>query len=144
MESVGYWAVVLGAVVQKGTQRALSPFDLTPTEFLILHMCHWEQNTTVTDLARVSPLEISAISRQVEGLHTRGLLDRRRSREDRRVVFLELSEEGRLLMPELYRATVTVEDRIVQDMSPEEREFLLNALGALTIDLVESQRLLEP
>ena len=144
MESIGYWAIVLGAVVQKGTQRALAALDLTPSEFLILHMCYREQNTTVTDLARVSPLEMSAISRQVEALHSRGLLDRRRSREDRRVVFLELSEEGRLLVPELYRATAPVEEKIVQDMSYREREHLLNVLEALTIELVESQRLLEP
>ena len=122
----------------------LNPFKMTPTEFLILHMCHRGEANTVTDLARVSPLETSAMSRQVERLRSKGLLMRHRSKKDRRVVYLELTEEGKLLMPQLYRAVMVIEDKTVHGMSAEEREYLMNALRKVTIDLEDSQRLLEP
>lgn len=143
-DTVAYWAILLGGAIHKGTQRVLNPFKMTPTEFLILHMCHRGEANTVTDLARVSPLEISAMSRQVERLRSRGLLERRRSKRDRRVVHLELTEEGRLLMPELYRTVMVIEDKTVHGMTPEEREYLMKALRKVTIDLEDSQRLLDP
>ena len=143
-ETVAYWAILLGGAISKGTQRVLTPFRMTPNEFLILHMCYQEEANTVTDLARVSPLEVSAMSRQVEKLRSRGLLQRNRSTEDRRVVFLELTEKGRALMPELYRTVMVIEHKTVQGLTPEEIHDLMTALRSLTIDLEESQRLLEP
>lgn len=143
-ETVAYWAILLGGAIHKGTQRVLNPFKMTPTEFLILHMCHRGEANTVTDLTRVSSLEMSAMSRQVERLRSRGLLQRRRSTRDRRVVFLELTEKGRLLMPQLYRTVMVIEDKTVHGMTSEERESLMVALRKVTIDLEESQRLLKP
>lgn len=143
LQSVGYWAILLGGLIDKATHRAFIPFQVTPTEFLILHMCFLGVANTVTEMALVSPLEVSAMSRQVERLRTRGLLERRRSQEDRRVVFLELTEPGRLLLLRLYRVATKVEEKIVQNMSSEERDYLLKTLQELTIDLEYSGRLFE-
>lgn len=143
LPSIGYWVIVLGGMVLKATQQALAPFEVAPTEFLILHQCFRKEANTVTELAGISPLDVSAMSRQVERLRDRGLLRRRRSTDDRRVVFLELTEEGRLLLYRLYRVAEAVEEKIVQNLGSEEKESLMASLRKLTIDLEESRRLFE-
>ena len=57
---------------------------------------------TATELAQMLSADASSISRVVSKLVERGLLSRRRPREDRRKVLLKLTEEGVALGLELH------------------------------------------
>ena len=88
----------LANAVERGLAKELTPYHLTPMEFNLLRFCLGEQDQaeiTATQLAQMLPVDASRVSRMVTALVDRGLLRRRRLREDRRVVMLHLSDEGK-------------------------------------------------
>ena len=87
----------LANAVERGLAKELAPYHLTPMEFNLLRFCLIEQGEeiTATKLAQMLPVDASRVSRIVTAVVDRGLLVRRRLPEDRRVVMLHLSDEGR-------------------------------------------------
>lgn len=60
------------------------------------------------------------MTRMLDRLEAKGLLRRVRSKTDRRVVELELTDEGRALAPSLSLPIVNVLNEALQDFSKEE------------------------
>ena len=80
----------------QGAAREAARYNLTAREFNLLRVClrREEEECTATELARILPVDTSRISRMVTILVDKGLLQRRRLPEDRRMVMLSLTEEG--------------------------------------------------
>ena len=87
----------LANAVERGLAKELAPYQLTPMEFNLLRFCLLGQGEeiTATQLAQMLPVDASRVSRIVTAVVDRGLLVRRRLPEDRRVVMLHLSDEGK-------------------------------------------------
>lgn len=100
-QTVGYWTLLLSGIVFGYVRRAVSPHGFSPIQFLILAVCYRGEANTVTGIARVLPFDASAVSRRVEEMRAKGLLETRRSREDRRVLHVELTDEGQTLVMQL-------------------------------------------
>ena len=80
------------------------------------------------DAARqVLPVKISRISRIVAKLVDRGLMSRRGLRNDRRVVMLSLTEEGKTLTRELHRRVQAYDARLSEGVTEHEMAALASA-----------------
>ena len=119
------WAIVMGEYVLREMRLALAPFAINPVQFGILDACYFGDANTVTSIARMLPVEPSAISRQADRLTTRGLLARRRQGDDRRVVTFSLTEEGMRLMPQLLTVVAEEEDKVAEGLSEDEQAALM-------------------
>ena len=99
----------------------VSPYGLTPTEFSLLRMCLENDNEyTATELAKVLPVDGARVSRLVTGLVSSGLLRRRRLRNDRRVVMLRLTDEGRELTSRILQSMKDYDDMLLEGVGEEE------------------------
>lgn len=74
--------------------RRLAPHDLTHAQWVPLYKLAKGHCSTMAGLARDVALDPAAMTRALDRLEAKGLLKRVRSTEDRRVVNLELTEEG--------------------------------------------------
>jgi len=74
--------------------RRLAPHDLTHAQWVPLYKLAKGDCSTMAELAREVALDPAAMTRALDRLEAKGLLNRVRSTEDRRVVKLELTEEG--------------------------------------------------
>jgi DNA-binding MarR family transcriptional regulator len=75
--------------------RELEPTGLTHAQWVPLYKLYLGVATTAAELARESQLDAGAMTRTLDRLEAKGLLRRVRSSSDRRVVNLELTQEGR-------------------------------------------------
>jgi len=75
--------------------RRLAPHDLTHAQWLPLYWLSRGECDTIAALARSQALDPGAMTRALDRLEAKGLLVRVRSTQDRRVVNLELTDEGR-------------------------------------------------
>lgn len=91
---LGRLAAVLVSAYAKLAKDKLAPFEIIPVQFAILDLFYSGQADTVTGLARLVPIDTASISRNVDRLVKRGLIQRRRSRSDRGAMELVLTEEG--------------------------------------------------
>ncbi len=93
--SVGYlMRNVLRSIRDHANQR-LAAHDLTYVQWLPLYKLAMKEGNTVAGLARELEIDAGAMTRAMDRLEAKGLVRRERSREDRRVVFLALTTEGR-------------------------------------------------
>lgn len=74
--------------------RRLAPYDLTHAQWVPLYKLAKGDCSTMAELARDAALDPGAMTRALDRLETKGWLRRVRSQEDRRVIKLELTDEG--------------------------------------------------
>ena len=88
--------------LDKALVERASPHGITNSEYTLLWHC-LEGERTATQLAQVLPMDGSRISRVVTDLVEKGLLRRRRTREDRRIVMLSLTSKGMELASQIFQ-----------------------------------------
>ena len=111
--------------VAGGVDGEAAACDLTPMEFAVVRLFPIDMEWTVTELAQMLSVDASSMSRVVNKLVERGLLRRRRPREDRRLVFLELTKDGVALGLELQEKAHACEERLTRGISPVDLEVFL-------------------
>ena len=121
---LGQYGTSLLNAVAKGVERELVGTELTMIDFGMMRMFLTDEEWTATELAQVLPREAPAISRRVNKMVQMGILSRRRSRSDRRVVHLRLTEEGKALTLDINRKVTAYEEKLVEGIPEEEVENL--------------------
>jgi DNA-binding MarR family transcriptional regulator len=116
---------------EKAREHNLSPIG---AQFLVYLLHHDVELRRVGQLAREFDLTPATVSDAVDSLEAKGLLDRERWPEDRRVITLRLSPEGELLAAELSSWANVVRESM--DLyPPEDKEvvlrFLMRLIGSL-------------
>ncbi|HEY0117502.1 MAG TPA: MarR family transcriptional regulator [Cellulomonas sp.] len=79
----------------------LAPWSLSYTQYLVLVALWHEDRLTVGSLGELLGLDSGTLSPLLKRLESRGLLARRRSADDERIVGIGLTEDGRRLRAEL-------------------------------------------
>ena len=123
----------LANAVERGLAKELAPYHLTPMEFNLLRFCLIEQGEeiTATQLAQMLPVDASRVSRIVTAVVDRGLLVRRRLPEDRRVVMLHLSEEGRDLTLRALGSMDAFVARLLTGVSEDDVQVFVSVFAAM-------------
>jgi DNA-binding MarR family transcriptional regulator len=94
-ESVAYMMRRVISLVSAEVERRLEPSGLTNAQWVPLLKLHMGSAGTVAELARECQLDAGAMTRLLDRLEAKGLLRRVRSSDDRRVVNLELTPQGK-------------------------------------------------
>jgi len=108
--------------------RALEPSGLTNAQWVPLIKLHMGHASTVAELARECNIDAGAMTRTLDRLEAKGLLARVRSSEDRRVVNLELTREGREAAKQIPAVLCTVQNAFLQGLSVAEWQQLKDLL----------------
>jgi DNA-binding MarR family transcriptional regulator len=102
------------------------------TQFMVLGLIDRAQITgepnTITSIAGHLGIDPATVVRTVDSLEKRGLVERRRSREDRRQVFVEFTDAGRTARHEAHQQFIDRIHTILLAMSEEGRSSLLSGL----------------
>src|SRR5256885_1939247 len=118
---------VLGVGFKHAHQHGLST-----TQFIVLGLIGKAQITgepcTISSIAGDLDIDPATVVRTVDSLEKRGLVERRRSREDRRQVFVEFTDAGRAALLETHQQFIARVRAIFLAMSAEGRTSLLSGL----------------
>ncbi len=118
---------VMGAGFKHAHQHGLST-----TQFIILGLIGKAQSTgepcTISSIAGDLGIDPATVVRTVDSLEKRGLVERRRGREDRRQVFVEFTDAGRAARQESNQQFIERIHTILLAMSEEGRSSLLAGL----------------
>ena len=125
--------------VLNGLAKRLKPLGVTPVQMAIVLRCHTGDAATVTELARIIPLSVALISRQVEQLVKMGLLSRQSTKGDRRVAHLSLTEKAEEMIPDFLRHRSENEAVLLAGVSKEERETLVAIVEKILTNAEKAQ-----
>ncbi|MEM6674902.1 MAG: MarR family transcriptional regulator [Planctomycetota bacterium] len=95
----GYWVNRLAAAFRVRVDRDLREFDLTRRQVGMLHFIHRLGGASASDLTRSMGVDSTAVTRMVDRLEDKGLVERRPDPDDGRRSIVELTSAARRLMP---------------------------------------------
>jgi DNA-binding MarR family transcriptional regulator len=128
-ESVGYMMKrILASISQSVESTLCEPGSPTYPQWIPLHKLHMGVATTVAELARECQLDTGAMTRLLDRLEAKGLCRRVRSQSDRRVVNIELTDEGRAAAQEVPHSLARVQNDYLAGFTREEWEQLKSYL----------------
>jgi DNA-binding MarR family transcriptional regulator len=141
-ESVGYLMRRILNAVAAEVEVELEPTGLTNAQWVPLIKLYMGSASTVAELARECSMDTGGMTRLLDRLEAKGLVRRVRSSEDRRVVNLELTDEGRVAAKEIPAILCGVQNAHLRGFSVDEWETLRSLLRRIldTAQAIQAER----
>ena len=123
-DSIGYLMRNIISHVAQSVELQLAHTDLTNAQWIPLYKLYKKDASTVAELARACELDNGATTRLLDRLEAKGLCQRIRSEQDRRVVNIQLTPAGSAAAAEIPPALCEVQNAHLAGFSVEEYETL--------------------
>lgn len=124
-------------------QKTDTNCKLNPTKSHILGMILRVGRCMAVDVARQLSLSSGATTIVLNQLESEGMIQRVRSEEDRRIVWLSLTEEGEQLAQALNANRGRMTWELLQALTEEEQQQMLGMLKKIELKLLEKMKQLE-
>lgn len=137
--SLKLWVVLARAfdAVERHSRASITHFGLGTTEFGVLEVLYHKGELPVCDVQRRILVESSSTTYVVDKLVKRGLVRRRHSGKDRRVVLLRLTPSGRRLIGRIFPTHARAIHDAVAALRPREQAQAVRLLRALGLGAAE-------
>lgn len=129
--SVGYLMRNILNHVAQAVDRELAHTELTNAQWIPLFKLYTKKASTVAELARACEIDNGATTRLLDRMEAKGLCQRVRSEQDRRVVNLELTAAGKTAAGDIPRILSDVQNAHLEGFSRAEFEALQGFLSRI-------------
>ncbi|MFD4898069.1 MarR family winged helix-turn-helix transcriptional regulator [Streptomyces sp. NPDC058411] len=127
--------------LQRIQSRQLEPIGITPAQFRLLRTtAHYDGPPRMADLAERLDVVPRAVTTLVDGLEASGRVRRAPDPANRRVIRIEITEEGRAVLRSMRDARKAAAEEILAPLTAEQREVLGGLLTALVDGMPERRR----
>ena len=109
-------------------------YDLTPVQYAALVAIRTHPGIDATRLSAVIAFDRSTLGNVIERLEAKQLIERKPSRQDKRVKLLYLTKAGIALLREIMPSVDRAQARMLQPLKPADRRMLMALLTQL-VDL---------
>lgn len=128
------WLFIMNQVRVRFVARVdaeLTKHDITTAQWGILKVIADGRGSTAAEFCRIYDYDTGSMTRMLDRLEEKGLIQRERSSQDRRLVHVDLTDAGRRLTTVGVAAIVTVLNEFSVGFSREEMTTLKNLLRRL-------------
>jgi DNA-binding MarR family transcriptional regulator len=112
-------------------QAEMSDGGLTPRQYAVLHTVSHNEGLSQTSLVDKTGIDRSTLADIIRRMLKKGLLARRRTKEDARAYAVKLTDEGWRVLRSAEPVARRVDERILATLSANERERLLQDLNKI-------------
>lgn len=142
-DSVGYWlfyaqrclAYASAETMRKHCMEQGKPYVVTPPQWGVLLLLHGKDGFTIGTISQLRGLDAPTVTGIIKRLEQAELVERRHDREDRRVVRVYLTNEGRDIMQSLLPIIQSFNDEMLGGFSTSETQMLLSMLRRLIANI---------
>ncbi|MFB5086301.1 MarR family transcriptional regulator [Psychrobacillus sp. PGGUH221] len=114
--------------VQDRTKKDISSYEMHTSEFTVLEALYNKGKQTVRQISDSVLINSGSITYVIDKLETKGFLERLNCKEDRRVVYIQITEVGKQFMDEIFPKHVSVIEEIFSGITKEEKVVLIDLL----------------
>ncbi len=143
-DTLGYWLFysqrcaeyAFSEVLRRCCQEQGKTYTVTPPQWGILSLLYFEHDgLPVGVISQRRGFDAPTITGIVKRLELSGLVERRHSHEDRRIVKVYLTTEGKEIMPPLFVAVSRFNEITRQGLSPVEEKDLVAKMQQIIVNL---------
>ena len=114
------------------SDKRLAPLELSAAQFIVIaNLAGAEGPKSASELCKGISYDAGAMTRMLDRLEAKGLISRNRSAHDRRLMHLELTDEGRAAYPRMREISLTVANRFLRGFSKAEARQLESMLARM-------------
>lgn len=128
---LGYWLRMVSNHVSGAFRRKVEGEAATVAEWVVLREVFDRESASPSDIAAALGMTRGAISKLVDRLATKGLVERTARNEDRRYQSVALTRAGRALTPKLAFLADRNDDEVFSVLSDAERLTLMQLMKKL-------------
>ena len=128
----------VGVLLAGNLSRDLEQFGVTVPMWRVMGALLDEGEQRLGDLARLTAIELSTLSRVTASMENRGLVVRRRSGQDARAVLISLTEDGRKRAESIVPVALHWENVVIAGLSADERQSLKSLLLRLYDNIADA------
>lgn len=131
--AIGYRIGLVATQLKIALRRVFmaSGLNVTPEQWVVLFHLHRSQGPTQSELGDRTVKDKPTVTRILDRLEAKGLASRRRDDKDRRSQRIYLTPAGESMLQRLMPLVRAFAARIFGDVTPQERQALLAALGRI-------------
>jgi DNA-binding MarR family transcriptional regulator len=142
-ENIGYWlfytqrciAYAFGEVLAHYCEEHGKPYVVTPAQWGVLSLLFEQDGITISAISHNRGVDAPTVTGIVKRLEQSKLVERLHDEQDRRVVKVYLTEEGRALMQGLFVEVERLYERMLEGFSAEDRRDLLCKLQTIVANI---------
>src|SRR5580692_2524604 len=103
-------------------------FDITPVQYGLLTTLSLNPDLDQNSIGRELGIDRTNVADVLARLARRGLLERHRSKQDKRMVLARLTPAGQRVTDEMYAAMLKAQNRLLAPLLPDERKTFVDTL----------------
>ncbi len=134
--SLGYKVKLVSQLMYRDLLERLEPHKLTPFHYVVL-CCLWEEDglsaSSIADKLKQLGATLTGV---VDRMEERDLIYRERDRDDRRIIRIRLTDEGKRLMKVLPTLSLETIKKATAGISEVEQEAVLKLLDRIVHNLL--------
>jgi len=135
IERVGFLLAMVKGGAEAICIRALAPLDLHVKQFGLLTVLATEGPLSQQELGEWTRHDRSTMVTLIDSLEERGWARRERNPSDRRAYMVQITPSGRRIQARAYKLLLPAEDELLEALSPQERERLVELLAKVAADI---------
>lgn len=114
--------------LQERMMQDIKNYGMKTSEFTILETLYHKGKQTVREISESVLIKTGSITYVIDKLEQKGLLKRQYCQEDRRVVYIDITNEGKKLMDEIFPKHQQVIEELFADISDQQKQTVINVL----------------
>lgn len=124
---LGFLLAKASHITSSEFHHRLKEYKIPISSWRILASC-WDQGRTVGELVEMVLINQPTVSKALDRLEKEAWVQRRKGEDNRRLVYVDLTEKGRLLLEELIPIANAHEQQVFDHLSEEETTQLTKLL----------------
>lgn len=122
-------------VISEEANKLIETYGLNPTEFAVLELLFHKGRQPIQKIGQKILLRSGSMTYVVDKLEKKSLLKRVFCEEDKRVTFMEITEEGRELIHSIFPSHAKKMQTIMSGLTAEEQEQAIQLLRKLGLSI---------
>lgn len=114
--------------VQERITSDIASYGMRTSDFVVMETLHHKGRQTVRQIADAVLIKTGSITYVIDKLENKDWVTRSDCKEDRRVVYIELTEDGKRLMNEIFPKHQLVIDNLFSELTIPEQDIFINLL----------------
>ncbi|RKQ28798.1 MarR family winged helix-turn-helix transcriptional regulator [Oceanobacillus halophilus] len=114
--------------LEEVVKKDISGHGMRTSDFAILEALYHKGKQTIKQISEAVLINTGSITYVIDKLEKKGLLEREPCKDDRRVVYIQLTDKGKKLMAEIFPLHQKVIEEVFEDVNEEEKEIVIDVL----------------
>lgn len=114
--------------VQELITTDITSYNMRTSDFVIMETLYHKGRQTIRQIAEAVLIKTGSITYVIDKLEDKGWLTRSDCKEDRRVVYIELTDEGKRVMDSIFPQHQLVIEDIFSELTEQEHDILIDLL----------------